>query len=460
MTDKLWGGRFKQRQDSLFWDFQSSIGYDNRLALYDVEGSIAHVKMLAKCNIIPKKEASAILGGLSAILKEIEQGRFKPDPKAEDIHTAVHLALLKKKGKAADYMHTARSRNDQVSLDLRMYSKDKIDMLVSLITRLQLELVNFAKKNIDVAMPGLTHTQHAVPILFSHQVLAYVNMLERDKERFQQAHARCDEMPLGSCALAGTSFTIDRKFVAKLLGFSRISENSIDAVSDRDFVIDIISAVSILFMHISRFCEDMIIFSTPEYDFVDIGEAYCTGSSIMPQKKNPDSLELIRGHCSRAYGNLISVMGMMKALPMSYNRDMQLDKEPLIGSIDLSEKILNILCDLVKGITVKKDKAEAAVKEDESLFALDMADYLVAKKMAFSQAHSVVGKIVSHSVAKGRKISAMPIEELKKFAPEFDKDLYKIFEPQRSVMSKKSMGSTNPLLVRQQIDKWMKALKR
>ncbi|NQT95259.1 MAG: argininosuccinate lyase [Candidatus Omnitrophica bacterium] len=459
MTKKLWGGRFKSEQDPVFWQFQSSIDYDKELAEYDIEGSIAHVKMLDKAKIIPKKQAQSLLKVLSQILKSIQNNTFKIDPKAEDIHTAIYLAIKKKLDKTADYLHTARSRNDQVVLDLRMYCKDKLSLVISQVKKLQLALVNLAKSNMDVVIPGLTHTQHAVPILLSHQILAYVSMLERDAERLSGARERSDEMPLGSCALAGTSFTIDRKYVAKLLGFSTLSENSIDAVSDRDFVIEALSATSIMFMHISRFCEDMILFATSEFDFIDISEAYCTGSSIMPQKKNPDALELIRGASSKAYANLNSCLVMMKGLPLAYNRDMQLDKEPLFSSIKLSEDALTILTGLVKTLKIKRESIVRNLEQDQSIFALDIADYLVNKKMPFTEAHKVTGKIVAYAIDKNLKISNLPIAELKKFAKEFGEDIYKVFDAKRSVMSKRSIGSTNPLLVRQQIDKWLKKLK-
>ncbi|MFH1868955.1 MAG: argininosuccinate lyase [Candidatus Omnitrophota bacterium] len=458
MNKKLWGGRFKSGQDPDFWEFQSSIDYDKELAQYDAQGSIAHVKMLDKCRIIPKGKAQSISKGLTNILKDIEKGAFIIEPKSEDIHTAIYLALSKKIGKSADYLHTARSRNDQVVLDLRLYCKDKISVLRDLIKGLQSALVGFAKANIDVVIPGLTHTQHAVPILLSHQVLAYVNMLERDIERLDDAGQRCDEMPLGSCALAGTSFKIDRKYVAKLLGFSKISENSIDAVSDRDFVIEILSGISILFMHLGRFSEDMILFSSPGFGFIDIDEAYCTGSSIMPQKKNPDSLELIRASVSSAYANLISVMVMMKSLPLAYNRDMQLDKEPLFRSVRSTEKVLKILTGLVKTLKVNKDIINKSL-EDESLYALDIADYLAAKGVAFTEAHKAVGELISHTIAKGINISSMPLAELKIFSNEFEADIMKIFDSKKSVMSKRSIGSTNPILVRQQIDRWIRHIK-
>jgi len=459
MSKKLWGGRFKGEQDPVFWEFQSSIDYDKELAQYDVEGSIAHVKMLSRCKIIPKKAAQSLLTNLSQILKNIGKGSFNIDPKAEDIHTAIYMTLSKKIGDAADYLHTARSRNDQVVLDLKMYSKDKLSLIISLIRKLQSALLAFAKDNIDMVIPGLTHTQHAVPILLSHQILAYVSMFERDAERLSQAASRCDEMPLGSCALAGTSFTIDRKYVAKLLGFGKVSENSIDAVSDRDFVIDILFAISVIFMHLSRLSEEMILFSTSEFDFIDIDEAFCTGSSIMPQKKNPDSLELIRGASGKAYANLMSALVMMKGLPLSYNRDMQFDKRPLFDSVNMSEQVLHIMAKLIKSTKVKKDKLQKAFDEDQSLFALDIADYLVAKGYAFAQAHSITGKIVTYALDEKVRISAIGLTELKKFSKKFETDVFKIFDAKKSVMSKRSIGSTNPLLVRQQISKWQKHLR-
>jgi argininosuccinate lyase len=285
-------------------------------------------------------------------------------------------------------------------------------------------------------------------------------MLERDRERLTQAMERCDEMPLGSCAMAGTSLTIDRKYVAKLLGFSRISENSIDAVSDRDFVIEALSAISILFMHMARFAEDIILFSTSEFGLIDIDEAFCTGSSIMPQKKNPDSLELIRASCSRAYADLISVMVMMKGLPLSYNRDMQLDKQPLLDSVNLTEQALEILIRLIAKLKVNKTSTLKRLQEDESLFALDMADYLVVKGLTFTEAHHIAGKVVSYALEKEMRITAIPLHKLKGFCDKFESDIFGLFEGKRSVMSKRSIGSTNPLLVKQQINKWEKQLKK
>jgi argininosuccinate lyase len=458
MNKKMWGGRFKKKQDDVFWKFQSSIDYDKELGTYDVIGSIAHVKMLAKCRIIPQSKAKPLIKGLESILDEMKKGTFKPDKKSEDIHSAVYIALKAKIGPAADYMHTARSRNDQIALDMRMYAKDKTLLLAGLINKFQSALVSFAKKNVDIIVPGLTHTQHAMYILLSHQVLAYVEMLERDKKRFKAAGESCDEMPLGACAMAGTSFGIDRKYVAGLLKFSRISQNSIDAVSDRDFVMDICYAVAIFFMHLSRFCEDMILFSTSEFNILDMPEEFCTGSSIMPQKKNPDALELLRGSAAQAYANLMSVMVMMKGLPLSYNRDMQLDKKALFDSIENAEHALVIAEGLIKGVHVNKNSFSKKLKNDEFLFALDMADYLVTKGIAFKQAHDIVGKIVSMCVEKDIKISSIPLCELKKMSEKFDEGVYDILNAKKSVSAKRSIGSTNPALVRQQIGRWAKKL--
>jgi len=459
MAKKMWGGRFKEKTDPDFWQFSGSLDYDKVLLEYDIKGSIAHVKMLSKCNIIPKKEAASIEKALSAMLKDYQQGKLKIDPNAEDVHTAVLIALSKRIGKQADYLHTARSRNDLVVLDLKMYCKDNLKAIIALLTKLQVALVGFAKKYIDVVMPGYTHTQHAVPILMSHQILAYANMLDRDKQRLESAYERVDEMPLGSCAMAGTGLAIDREYVAKLLGFSKVSANSIDAVASRDFVIEILSALSILATHMSRICQDLIFYSCSDLGFLDIAGNYCTGSSIMPQKKNPDSLELIRATAAKIYADLISVLVMMKGLPLSYNRDMQFDKKPLFNSIKDASYCLKILPGIFKTIKVNRQEIESALTKDDTIYAVDIADYLVRKGMPFHQGHNLVGRIISYAENKKRRLSELNISELTKFTKVFAEDVFKVFNAKRSVMLKKSMGSTNPLLVRQQIAKWEKRLR-
>jgi argininosuccinate lyase len=458
-SKKLWGGRFKQKADPGFWAFSNSLACDKVLLEYDIKAGIAHAKMLSKCNIIPKDKAGSIEKALAAMLKDYQSGKFKIDQKAEDVHTAVFIALSKKIGNTADYLHTARSRNDQVALDTRMYCKDKLKQIIKLLTELQMTLVDFAKANVDIIMPGYTHTQHAVPVLASHQILAYVNALDRDKQRLESAYERTDEMPLGGCAMAGTGLAIDRAYVAKLLGFSKVSSNSIDAVSSRDFIIEILSCLSILAMNASRICQDLILYSCDDACFLEIDQAYCTGSSIMPQKKNPDSLELIRATAATIYADLISVLALMKGLPFSYNRDMQLDKRPLFNSVNNIIYCLGILSGIFKTIKINRQKLQDALSSDDSIYALDIADYLVRKAMPFSQAHALIGKIIVYAEKKKKRFSALTLDELKKFSNSFNEDVFGLFDAKRSVMLKKSMGSTNPLLVRQQIDKWQKRLR-
>ncbi|OGX30170.1 MAG: argininosuccinate lyase [Omnitrophica WOR_2 bacterium RIFCSPHIGHO2_01_FULL_49_10] len=436
MKKKLWGGRFKKLQDPEFEDFSCSMYFDYRLAKYDVLGSIAHSKMLGKCGIIPKKDAGAIIKGLNVILKEIEADKFIYDFTAEDIHTNIQNALEKKIGKPALKLHTARSRNDQVALDTRMYCRDKAKEIYDLVSALQNSLLDFTKENKDVIIPGLTHMQHAQPVLLSDQIEAYVWMLARDKRKLHYAYHAADFMPLGACALAGTSLKIDRKYVAKQLGFKALCENTMDAVSDRDFVIEMLEAASLIAMHLSRIASDLVLWTTPEFEFVQIDQQFCTGSSIMPQKVNPDFLELVRGMTGRIYGNLFSVLTMMKGLPLTYNRDMQWDKQPLFDSVEKACKALSIFAKMIKGIKVNKANIERALL-DESLYATDLAEYLVAKGLDSRQAHSVIGKLVATTLERKRRISALTLSELKKFSDKFEKDALKLLDPKVSVASRK-----------------------
>ncbi len=436
MKKKLWGGRFKSSQDPEFEDFSCSMYFDYRLAKYDALGSIAHAKMLGKCKIIPKKDAGAIVKGLSAILKAINSGKFIYDFTAEDIHTNIQNALEAKIGRPALKLHTARSRNDQVALDTRMYCKEKAQELYNFVVGLQNALLNFSRKNNDVIIPGLTHMQHAQPVLLSDHVCAYLEMLERDKTKLHYAYHTADSMPLGACALAGTSLKIDRKFVAKQLGFGDICENTLDAVSDRDFLIEMLEAASLISMHLSRLASDLILWATPEFGFVEIEQKFCTGSSIMPQKVNPDFLELVRGMTGRIYGNLFSVLTMMKGLPLAYNRDMQFDKPPLFDSVERMSKALSIFAKLMKGVKVNKSNIERALL-DESLYATDLAEYLVAKGVDSRQAHSIVGKLVASTLEKKERISGLTLAELKKFSDKFEKDAFKLLDPKTSVASRK-----------------------
>ena len=458
MSKKLWGTRFPKGTCALTDKFTSSIAFDKRLAVYDVLGSIAHVKMLGKQKIIPLKDSVKIAKGLSVILKELERGKFKIDLKAEDIHSNIQDALVRKIGPVANKLHTARSRNDQIALDVKMYIKAEIISLVSLLAQLQKSILGFARSNSNVIIPGYTHLQMAQCVLLAHHLLAYAESLERDKGRLLDAQKRADQMPLGSCALSGTGLPIDREFVKKQLDFESVSENSIDSVSDRDFIIEALAALSILSVHLSRMSEDMIIWSTKEFNFIDIDFSFCTGSSIMPHKKNPDVLELIRGSVGSIHGNLSSILMLMKGLPLSYNRDMQLDKPPLFDSVDTVKDILEIFVQLFKNIKVRKEVIALKLM-DESLFSVDIVEYLIKRGLSYRESHDVVGRMVRDCLDKGKKISSLTMQELKKYSNKLGPDVKTILNAWASVNLKKSYGSTNPALVKKQLDKWGKKLK-
>lgn len=453
MAKKLWGTRFAGKTNILADKFTSSISFDKRLAKYDILGSIAHAKMLGKKGIIPAKDATAIVKGLNSILKEIKEGRFKFDLKAEDIHSNIQDALLKKIGQAAHKLHTARSRNDQIVLDVKMYVKDEIAGLTEFIAELQKAILKFAKENSQIIIPGYTHLQMAQCVLLAHHLLAYIEGLERDKERLLDAGKRIDEMPLGSAALSGTGLPIDREFVRKELGFKKVTANSIDSVSDRDFIIEVLADLSVLSIHLSRIAEDLILWSTKEFNFIDIDFSFCTGSSIMPHKKNPDVLELIRGLTGKIHGDLYNILVLMKGLPLSYNRDLQLDKPPLFDAIDTVKDILEIFIALFEDIVVEKE-AIAAKLDDESLFSVDIVEYLIKKGVSYREAHDIVGRMVKECLDKGKKISNLSLSQLKKYSPKFDGDVKNILNAQASVNLKRSYGSTNPKLVAKQLKSW------
>ncbi|MBN3038557.1 MAG: argininosuccinate lyase [Candidatus Omnitrophica bacterium] len=456
---KLWGGRFNKKTDPLVDKFTSSIGYDYILARFDLISSIAHAKMLGKTKIIPVKDSAKIVEGLKSILNQIEKGKFVFDKKAEDIHTNIQATLEKKIGRVAQKLHTARSRNDQVATDIRMYAKNEIKNLKFKIKNLQSALLDFGKKNISVIIPGFTHLQHAQPVLLTHQLLAYVEMLERDKERLSEAYKRCDVLPLGSGAIAGSSLPIDRKYVARLLGFSKIAENSIDAVSDRDFVVEILADLSILSMHLSRLAEELIIWASPEFSILELDDAFCTGSSLMPQKKNPDVLELVRGSTGNAYGNLIAFLTTMKGLPLAYNRDMQLDKPALFNAAEGTIICLEVLCGLIRTAGINKNQA-LILCADEFLCATDLAEYLVKKGVAFKEAHEIVGKICALAYGKKIFLSEVPLGEWKKYSARFEKDVYQLLDSSASIKSKRSYGGTSPLSVKRQLSDWKRKLKK
>ena len=451
MKNKLWGGRFSKKTNPLVEEFTKSIHLDKKLARYDCLGSIAHARMLGKCNIIPKKDAAKVVSGLNSILNQIEKGSFKIDDSQEDIHTVIQNALDKKIGKSGAMLHTARSRNDQVSLDMRMYCKKEIDSILALIAGLKVSIKQFSKKNMDVVIPGFTHLQNAQPVLLSHQMLAYCQMFERDTARLIDCKKRVDVLPLGSCAISGTSLPIDRNFVANELGFSKVSSNSMDAVSDRDFVIEMIFGLAILGMHLSRLSEDLIIWNSQCFGIVDIEDEFSTGSSMMPQKKNPDILELIRGKCGTLYGSLVEVMTMMKGLPLTYNRDMQLDKEPLFKSIETAEGSLKILTELFKNLKVDKDRA-GELLQDESIYATDIMEYLVTKGVPLKESHDITGKIVAYGAQRKLKLSEISLRDLRFFSSKFNKDVYELLDPKKSVSMKDSFGGTSPKQVRKQLN--------
>ncbi len=453
MTKKLWGSRFQKGTNALADHFTFSIAYDKRLAIHDVEGSIAHAQMLGKCRIIPVNDAQKIITGLKKIASQIKTGKFAYDMKAEDIHTNVQNVLKKLIGSNADKLHTARSRNDQVALDIRLYCRTELKNLDSQITTLQKSILKFAESNKDVIIPAYTHLQSAQVVLLAHHMLAYLEMLERDKARLADAIKRINVLPLGSCALSGTTLAIDRNFVAKQLSFSIVNPNSMDAVSDRDFVMEILAALAILGVHFSRIAEDLILWATQEFHFVDIDWAFCTGSSIMPHKKNPDVLELIRGKAAQIQANFVEITTLMKALPLTYNRDMQLDKPPLFESMDSAQEILQVLSALFASLKVQKNSIERKI-HNELLFSVDMMEYLIKKGLAYREAHDVVGKIVKECIDKGKSIHFLSLSDLKKYSPLFKEDVKKILEPTISVQNKKSFGSTNPVLVKKQLSQW------
>jgi argininosuccinate lyase len=447
---KPWGGRFHESTDKLVEAFTASIQFDRRLYRYDIEGSVAHARMLSRQKIISKKDEKSIVTGLKEILLDMGNGRFVFKPEDEDIHMAIEKALIDRIGEPGERLHTARSRNDQVSLDIRLYLRDEIHQIIKELDRLKALLVMLAKEEDGTILPGYTHMQKAQPVLLSHYLLAYWEMLDRDEKRLRECHERVNIMPLGSAALAGTSLPIDSAYVASLLKFPKMSENSMDAVSDRDFVVEFISCASLLMMHLSRFCEDLVIWSTDEFKFVEISDAYTTGSSIMPQKKNPDVAELIRGKTGRVYGNLVALLTVMKGLPMTYNRDLQEDKEPLFDTVDTVKGCLHIFGEMVKHTEFKRERMLEGASCGFST-ATDVAEYLVMKGIPFREAHGVVGRLVSHCIKNCKDLNSLTLKEFRQFHGSFDKDVYACLPVESAVNAKKSLGGTAQDVVRKRI---------
>lgn len=450
--EKMWAGRFEKSLDKQADDFNSSIHFDKRMYKEDISGSVIHAKMLGDKGIISNAEKAEIIKGLGGILSDLESGSFDIDMNSEDIHMFIESELTKRIGDSGKRLHTARSRNDQVALDVRMYLSNECEEIGGLILKLISAIVDTAKKNTDAIMPGYTHLQRAQPIVFAHHILTYAFMLERDFGRIADAKKRMlSQCPIGSCALAGTTYDTDRYFEAEHLGFTGISLNSIDGVSDRDFCLELLSAFSVLMMHLSRFSEEIILWSSWEFKFAELDDSYTTGSSIMPQKKNSDMAELVRGKTGRVYGDLISLLTTLKGLPLAYNKDMQEDKEAVFDAVDTVKKCLEIFAPMIATMRVNKANMRKAASEG-FINATDLADYLVKKGMPFRTAYKHVGEIVGYCIKNGFVLENLPIEEYKKFDPMFDNDLYSEISLEACVNKRISAGSTGPSSVQKQID--------
>lgn len=436
---KLWGGRFSKSTDAMTDDFNSSIRFDSRMFRQDIKGSMAHVKMLGKCGIISAKDSALIHKTLGEILSDIEKGNVELEIDAEDIHMNIEKILTDRIGNVAKHLHTGRSRNDQVALDIRMYLKDEINEIRAMIKALIEVLLGMAENNLNVIMPGYTHLQRAQPITFAHHLMAYVQMLLRDMDRLSDCCRRVDVMPLGSGALAGTTYPLDRDMVAEELGFSEITDNSIDAVSDRDFVIELASCLSILMMHLSRFSEEIVLWCSHEFSFIELDDAFSTGSSIMPQKKNPDIAELVRGKSGRVYGNLVALLTVMKALPLAYNKDMQEDKEAIFDSIDTVKMCLPVFTNMIDTMKVRPDKMLSAAKGGFTN-ATDIADYLVKKGIPFRVSHEITGKMVAYCIEHNKNIDELTLDELKSFSEKFEPDVYEAISLEICVNERKLPG--------------------
>jgi argininosuccinate lyase len=459
MAKKPWGGRFPQETDKLTEEFTASISFDKRLFRCDIKGSMAYAEALAKAEVISQDEKTQILRGLKEIEGEIEKGTLPFSAGTEDIHMHIEQRLIEKIGDIGGKLHTGRSRNDQIALDLRLFVKEEAAAIIALLKGLQTSLVGWADKHLDAIMPGYTHLRKAQPILLSHHVMAYYEMFKRDRDRLTDALSRIDVLPLGSGALAGTPYPIDREYLAELLGFAEISLNSIDAVSDRDFVAEFLFCCALVMMHLSRLSEEFIVWSTPEFGFLRLPQTFCTGSSIMPQKANPDVLELIRAKTGRVYGDLTTVLTVLKALPLAYNRDLQEDKEPLFDAVDTVKSSLTIMTVLVANVEVQKEGMRRAASK-EYTNATDLADYLVMKGIPFREAHQITGKAVQYAEQKDKALDDLSINELRSFSPAIGVDVFDYIRIEASVDHRRGPGGTARPRVSQQIKKAKKELLR
>ncbi len=450
MAEKMWAGRFQKELDRQADDFNSSIHFDSRMFRQDIAGSCAHAAMLAKQGILTKAEGETVIAALGEILSDLESGALAFDYEAEDIHMFVESVLTRRIGDLGKKLHTARSRNDQVAVDIRLYLRDETQEILGLIKDLLAAILEQAKKHADTIMPGYTHLQRAQPITFGHHLLAYAMMLIRDCGRLEDAAKRMNQNPLGSCALAGTTYETDRAETSKLLGFDGYTLNSIDGVSDRDFCVELMSAYALIMMHLSRFSEEIILWSSWEFKFVELDDSYTTGSSIMPQKKNPDMAELVRGKTGRVYGDLMALLTTLKGLPLAYNKDMQEDKEAIFDSVDTVKKCLAIFAPMVRTMKALPERMYAAAQKG-FINATDLADYLVKKGLPFRTAYKIVGQTVAYAIEKDTVLDHLPLEELKTFSPLFEEDVYEEISLETCVSKRISAGGTGPDSVQAQI---------
>ncbi len=446
-TAKPWAGRFNEPTDAFVEAFTASVDFDRRLYRYDIQGSIAHATMLARQGILTEADLVAIVDGLGRVQSRIDAGEFVWSIPLEDVHMNVEAALIADIGDAGKKLHTGRSRNDQVATDVRLYLRAEIDELDTRLARLQTALLDLAEREVDTVLPGFTHLQVAQPVSFGHHMMAWFEMLERDRERFTDCRRRVNVMPLGAAALAGTTFPIDRVLTADLLGFERPAENSLDAVSDRDFVIEFAAAAAISMMHLSRFSEELILWSSAQFGFVELADGFCTGSSIMPQKKNPDVPELVRGKTGRIFGHLMGLLTLMKGQPLAYNKDNQEDKEPLFDTVDNLKGSLKVFADMMARLTCNRARMRAAALQGFST-ATDLADYLVRKGIPFRDAHEIVGKAVAMGLREGRDLSELTLDELRSFSPRIAADLFEVLTLEGSLAARDHIGGTAPNQVR------------
>ncbi|MBI5462636.1 MAG: argininosuccinate lyase [Gammaproteobacteria bacterium] len=455
----LWGGRFSESTDAFVQAFTASVGFDRRLYAYDIAGSIAHARMLAKVGVLTEAECSTIVAGLTDIRAEIERGAFDWSVALEDVHMNIEARLTERIGVAGKKLHTGRSRNDQVATDIRLYLRDEIDLIGAELRRLQTGLLDLAEREADSIMPGFTHLQVAMPVTFGHHMLAWFENLHRDHGRLRDLRARMNVMPLGAAALAGTTYPIDRAYTAELLGFDAPAENSLDAVSDRDFAIEFCAFAAILMTHLSRFSEELVLWTSAQFGFVDLPDRFCTGSSIMPQKKNPDVPELVRGKTGRVNGHLIALLTLMKGQPLAYNKDNQEDKEPLFDAIDTVKGSLRVFADMMPAVQPRRERLREAALAGFST-ATDLADYLVRKGVAFRDAHEIVGKAVKRGVELGKDLSQLPLEELQTFSTAIGADVFAVLTLEGSVAARNHLGGTAPAQVKAAVKRARKRISR